>query len=884
MLGEVVLGSPGNQRGFLQFCLVVGLLIGLARPAASQSYQFTKVLDSSTVRPDGLGNFFISTITTPAFDGTWVAFRDPGPQNDDGSHAAIWSFNTQTKAFRKLVSFNTTVPGGTTNFHDFQLQSTAPTVRNGTVIFVARDTAAQQGLYSVAAAGGSLARIADSTTADPTGGTFTLFDGGSRQVGAFTFDGTTAAFYGTGTTLVPGTYSAKPDGSSLAMTADSLHPAQNGRIIGFYNPSISGSNVVMIGADAAPNGTGYNGIYLGTAGGNGVVTELVNSGQQLPGNTNAGFHTRFDQPVVAFDGTLVAFRATDSNSAAGFFGLFRTDLTSHTISPIADVHSTLPGLGTLRAIATSSVAVNQGSVLFQAMDTTGASALYVWQNGTIARVVGKGDLLDGRMVQAVGEPGPAAMFGGAFVFLVDFGPNRALYMATPGGLAPAGSIPHLAVGGGWSNVVTLVNTGTTQTQAHLDFYGDNGGALTLPVGSQATTSVDQTIAAGASLILPLQSTQALVEGWSQLLSTGGVGGMATFLDSGSGQQLSTLVETRNAASYIVPFDDSTGSWTGLAVANVSATAASVPVVIRDDAGVSLGSDTIQLAARGHTAFMLTDRYAATAGRRGTVELDTPAGGQIGVFALRAVQMGLGGGLSLSTIPVLANVVPGTGGVAHVASGGGWQVTFTLVNAGTSAAQAQLSFFDEAGSPLALPLSYPQTSRAVTASAITETVAAGSTLIVVAQALNAASPAVGSAQLTSSGSIGGFATFLDTLSGQQTSVPVETRNAAAYIVPFDHTGGVATGVAVASLAPQAGNIPVTIRDETGATIGSSILSLPGLGHTAFVLADSYPITAGKRGTVEFGTPAGGRISALALRFVPAGNGVAGALTTVPVLAR
>ena len=820
-----------------------------------------------------------------------VAFRDPGPQNDDGSHAAIWSFNTQTKAFRKLVSFDTTAPGGGNKFHDFELLATAPTVRHGTVIFIARDTAAQEGLYSVAAAGGTLARIADSSTADPTGGTFTLFDGASRQVGAFTFDGTTAAFSGTSSAMVPGVYSAKPDGSSLAMIADGLHPAQGGRINGFYDPAISGSNVAMIGTDGSLNSTGYNGIYLGTAGGNGVVTELVNSGQQLPGNTNAAFHTRFDQPVLALDGNLVAFHATDSNSGtstnpAGFFGLFRTDLTSHTISPIADVNSTLPGLGTLRAVGTSGVAVSQGSVLFRAMDSTGANALYVWQDGAIAKVIGTGSVLDGRMVQAVGEPGPAAVFGTAFVFLVDFGSNRALYVATlaGNGLAPAGSIPHLAVGGGWSSTITLVNTGTTQAQAHLDFFGDNGSALSLPTGSQAATSVDQAIGAGASLILPLQSTQALVEGWSQLLSSGGVSGMATFLDGSSGQQLATPVETRNAASYIVPFDDTTGSWSGLAVANVSASAAGVPVVIRDDAGASLGSDTIQLAARGHTAFMLTDRYAAAAGRRGTVELDTPAGGQIGVFALRAVQMGTGGGLSLSTIPVVANVVPGTGEVAHVASGGGWQTTFTLLNAGSAAAQAQLSFFDEAGNPLALPLSYPQTSRAITASTFNETIAAGSTLIVVAQALNAGSPEMGSAQLTSSGSIGGFATFLDTTSGQQTSVPVEVRNAAAYIVPFDHTGGVATGVAVANLATQAGNIAVTIRDETGATLDSGILNLPGRGHTAFVLATSYASTAGKRGTVEFGTPAGGRISALALRFVPAANGVAGALTTVPVLTR
>ena len=57
--------------------------------------------------------------------------------------------------------------------------------------------------------------------------------------------------------------------------------------------------------------------------------------------------------------------------------------------------------------------------------------------------------------------------------------------------------------------------------------------------------------------------------------------------------------------------------------------------------------------------------------------------------------------ALTTIPPLANVGTGGGSIAHLASGGdGWQTTFVLVNTGTSAAQATLSFFDDqTGAPL-----------------------------------------------------------------------------------------------------------------------------------------------------------------------------------------
>jgi hypothetical protein len=42
---------------------------------------------------------------------------------------------------------------------------------------------------------------------------------------------------------------------------------------------------------------------------------------------------------------------------------------------------------------------------------------------------------------------------------------------------------------------------------------------------------------------------------------------------------------------------------------------------------------------------------------------------------------------------------------------------------------------------------------------------------------------------------------------------------------------------------------------------------------------FPITANIRGTIEFDTPAGGRISVLGLRFTPPNN----ALTTIPAIA-
>ena len=59
------------------------------------------------------------------------------------------------------------------------------------------------------------------------------------------------------------------------------------------------------------------------------------------------------------------------------------------------------------------------------------------------------------------------------------------------------------------------------------------------------------------------------------------------------------------------------------------------MVVRNDAGTQIATDTITLAANGHLAFTLvTDKYAATANKRGTIEFDTPAGAQIGALGIR----------------------------------------------------------------------------------------------------------------------------------------------------------------------------------------------------------------------------------------------------------
>lgn len=472
---------------------------------------------------------------------------------------------------------------------------------------------------------------------------------------------------------------------------------------------------------------------------------------------------------------------------------------------------------------------------------------------------------------------------------------------TLAGASVAGSMAQIASAGGWKMTITLVNSGTATKQLRLNFFDNSGNPLLLPLtfpqggaaqlpgsvpdhskaaatpsaGPLLASTLDRSLNAGASLVIETTGpdAQAVKVGWAQLLSTGNISGFATFTVTASRQEAVVPLETRNASAFRLAFDNTGGLLTGLAIANLSGQAAAIAVIIRDDAGVQIGTATINLSAHGHDSFMLTQNYAVTAGKRGTVEFDAPAGGQISVLGLRA------NGAALTTLPLLAGITAGGGSMAHVASAGGWQTTFTFVNAGATAADITVTFTGDSGAALSLPLSFPQTGTNTTASTVTRTLAPNASLVIATQGSNSQALVTGSALLATTGSVGGFAIFRDGGTLQEAVVPLDSGTGGAFLLAFDNTNGLVTGLALANTKAQAAVINVTLRDDTGAVIGSPVINLPGLGHTSFLLASNYPATAGKRGTVEFAASGGSKVTGLGIRATPAGT-----VTTIPTLVK
>lgn len=126
----------------------------------------TKVADTNTAVPDGTGNFFFS-FASPAIDGDKVAFR--GFYNLEGLiYGGIYI--ADSGSLSKVVDANTTILDGTVNFISFG----GPAIDGGNIAFVASDSSFQEGIYTVI--GGSLTKVAGTNTAIPDGtGNFTSF-------------------------------------------------------------------------------------------------------------------------------------------------------------------------------------------------------------------------------------------------------------------------------------------------------------------------------------------------------------------------------------------------------------------------------------------------------------------------------------------------------------------------------------------------------------------------------------------------------------------------------------------------------------------------------------------------------------------------------------
>src|SRR5262249_43391914 len=147
----------------------------------------------------------------------------------------------------------------------------------------------------------------------------------------------------------------------------------------------------------------------------------------------------------------------------------------------------------------------------------------------------------------------------------------------------------------------------------MNFRGDDGTALTLPLiatqnGSALRTSTavfDGVLNANTTLLLDTGSLPNTVVGSVELLSPGPIGGFAIFRSSppqGAVAEGPSPLQSTAPSTVVLPFDNTAGYVTGIALVNISQVSADITVTAWDDNGTQVASQTLTIAPNGHTSF------------------------------------------------------------------------------------------------------------------------------------------------------------------------------------------------------------------------------------------------------------------------------------------
>lgn len=210
---------------------------------------------------------------------------------------------------------------------------------------------------------------------------------------------------------------------------------------------------------------------------------------------------------------------------------------------------------------------------------------------------------------------------------------------------------------------------------------------------------------------------------------------------------------------------------------------------------------------------------------------------------------------------------------HIVDGGSWQTTFVIANLATLApGQAIIHLWAGDGAPLAVPFS--GVSGGAPVSQVTVNLPPSG--VVTLETLgNAVTTTVGWADMDvqTSGHLAISAVMRQRVAGRpdyEVVVPSMRPATTNRIFVFDHISALDTGFGMANASRvNAATVNVNIRDDTGQSIRTAVLSLPAGAQASFSLITEFNVTKGKRGTIEFAPQPGGWFTVIGLRFNPTG---------------
>jgi hypothetical protein len=209
-------------------------------------------------------------------------------------------------------------------------------------------------------------------------------------------------------------------------------------------------------------------------------------------------------------------------------------------------------------------------------------------------------------------------------------------------------VPHIAEGQGWRTSLIVVNTDTVNRAVFdVRFWPGRVGSSTPPlqIEGRAFDGVmlrDVSIGPGGSVTLhtPGSASSPLWQGWAELTTTtGSISGLTAYRKMVPGDQYaegSVRILPGSGVRLLLPFDNSGGFVTGLAIANVDGTQANtINTTLRDEFGQIVGRrpgepSNLPLNTNGHDAFAVPDQFGLSSGARGVLDLSSRIGQLVGI--------------------------------------------------------------------------------------------------------------------------------------------------------------------------------------------------------------------------------------------------------------
>ena len=203
-------------------------------------------------------------------------------------------------------------------------------------------------------------------------------------------------------------------------------------------------------------------------------------------------------------------------------------------------------------------------------------------------------------------------------------------------------------------------------------------------------------------------------------------------------------------------------------------------------------------------------------------------------------------------------------LSQIAFGGGWYTAMYFTNQSATPVTFNVNFYNDSAVAVAVG---GQTTKAVL-------VPAGGTSIVEAQNTGTSTTTAWATFELPAG-VSGYGVFRQSVAGksdQEAVVPYASSAGTKALLTFDETN-FTTAVALWYNGAAKGNVTVTVKDESGTTLGTSTISMDPGTKVPFAIVDRVPAISGHRGSVILSTTSGS-IAVLGLRF--GGN----AFTSIP----